>query len=210
MGIKQVREASYPMDRVLPVEALRYLYLAKVDGSERREINESNRTLLVTTGSLLEENKAQLRFLSEVATVNGLKKYGKIVIKAHPGLDIKELLNEIRLEFSYTIEQRHLSEIWSDIDVVFAANSTGVSLEAAWRGIPVIIMGAVDAMNNHPLSDIPEVKFVSNRESFKEQLENPQRVLIPKDFFFLDEGLIYWRRLLKESLMRSCGETDQP
>jgi surface carbohydrate biosynthesis protein (TIGR04326 family) len=95
MGIKKIREASYPMDRVLPVEALRYFYFEKLYGSERGEIDKSKRTLLVTTGSVAEENKAQLRFLSEVAADNGLEKYGKIVIKAHPGLDIKELLNEL-------------------------------------------------------------------------------------------------------------------
>ncbi len=82
-------------------------------------------------------------------------------------------------------------------DVVYCANSTGASLEAAWLGVPLIILAAMDSMNLNPLFGFPDQSFVKDCTELLSALENPKPIDMPKDYFFLDEDLHSWKNLLR-------------
>lgn len=198
-GLSQLRDSGYPLSRLVRVEALRYFWLKGKYKSKIKESVNSGLTLLVLPGGAsYEEARVQLRLLNEVAEADGLRSYSNIIIKSHPGLPLEDILGEIKPKFNFSVARAPLSEILMTADVMFCSNTTGVSLEAAYLGVPVIIMAPTNSLNQNPVFGMQEVRFVDNGNVLAEQLISPPRPLeIGEDYFFLDENLSSWKNLLK-------------
>jgi surface carbohydrate biosynthesis protein (TIGR04326 family) len=82
-------------------------------------------------------------------------------------------------------------------DVIFAANSSTLSVEAAWYGMPTIISADPRGINHSPLLPLEIVDFVSDAATLCEQLNNPPRIAIPDDFLLLDPALPRWRSMMQ-------------
>ena len=152
--------------------------------------------MLVVTGILSQEAEFQLKLLQEVSQQGGLEKYENILIKPHPGLALDSTLNKLNPDFDYEVVSGAISDYWSRANVVYCANSSGASLEAAWLGIPLIITSAIDSMNLNPLFGIKGLNFVGGAMQLMRVLEQPRTVDIPDDYFFLDENLKSWKEIL--------------
>lgn len=196
-GISTMRDSGYPSEKLVRIEALRFFSLKGKYGLERKPMKEKERTLLVVTSIISREANSQLKFLHEAFHQDGLKKYEKVLIKPHPGLDLGFILGNIKPEFNYDLIFGNISDYWNEVDVAYCANSTGASLEAAWLGIPVIITSAIDSMNLNPLFGFKDVEFIEKTSRLIEALEKPDMIEIPDDYFFLDEGLESWKKILE-------------
>ena len=196
-GIAVMEKSHYPKERIAPVEALRFLNLKGNFQTEKKTLKTSNRTLLVATGLLEYDTQFQLKLLDQAASIGGLREYDRVLIKAHPGRPVGTLLTDLKPYFKYEIVDKPLKKLLSAVDVVYCVNSTGVSLEIAWRGCPLIIAGAINSLNHCPLSEMADIKFATNSKTLCEQLKNPSMVEIPQESLFLDEELKYWKELLK-------------
>ena len=196
-GIATMRDSGYPPEKLARLEALRFFSLKGKYGLKRKPMKEKERTLLVATGIISKEAGAQLEFLNEAFHKGGLKKYEKILIKPHPGLNFTFVLANIKLVFDYDLIFGDINDYWDEVDVAYCANSTGASLEAAWLGVPVIITSAIDSMNLNPLFGFKGVEFIEKTSRLIEALEKPNIVKIPGDYFFLDENLKSWKKLLE-------------
>ena len=108
-----------------------------------------------------------------------------------------ESLEEFGDDFTAKMGAEAVQELMKQMDVVYCANSTGASLEAAWLGVPLIILAAMDSMNLNPLFGFPDLSFVKDCSELLSALENPQPIEIPKDYFFLDENLKSWKEILE-------------
>jgi surface carbohydrate biosynthesis protein (TIGR04326 family) len=160
-------------------------------------MKETDRTLLVVTGVIPREAFSQLKLLHEASQQRGLEKYKRILIKPHQGFALDLTLAKLAPEFNYDVVTGSVSDYWSRVDVVYCANSSGASLEAAWLGIPLIVTSAIDSMNLNPLFGFKGLNFVANASQLMEALEKPDTTEIPDDYFFLDEKLKSWRRILE-------------
>ena len=194
---KLIQDFGYPLDKFYSVEGLRSFNISGQYGIAKNCIKDSNRTLLVVTGFVSPETEFQLDLLNEANAFGGLTSYSRVLIKPHPDLPIEKILREIKPGFKYEVVNQSLSELRSQTDVVYCANSTTVCVEAAWLGFPVIISSPINAMNLNPLFGFPGLNFISNPEMLSKELQNPVPVNIPEEYFYLDEDLTRWKKLIQ-------------
>jgi surface carbohydrate biosynthesis protein (TIGR04326 family) len=196
-GLEWMRESGYPSGKTTRIEALRYFGLSGKYGSFRKPTVPTGRKLLMVTGIIKEEACFQIELLKQADEQGGLEKYDQVWIKPHPGLTLDPILKDLKPNFKFTLATRPIIELMEKTDVVYCANSTGASLEAAWLGVPLIILAAMDSMNLNPLFGFPEQSFVKDYTELLSALENPKPIDIPKDYFFLDENLKSWEEVLE-------------
>ena len=146
-------------------------------------------------------NLTQLNLLNEAWQKRALARYNKILIKPHPGFDISSLLYDLKLDFEYDVIEGLIGNFLKKVDAVYCANSSGVCLEVAWLGIPLIVSKTFDTFNLNPLLGLHGLKFVANASQLSEELEEPRIVEIPEDYFFFDQRLESWRDLLEFDLL---------
>ena len=130
--------------------------------------------------------------------MDGLAKYSRILIKAHPDLPVEKILEKIRPDFKYEITNLSLTKLWPQTDVVYCANSTTACVEVAWLGFPIVISSAVNTMNLNPLVGFPGFNFIASPEILAKELQNPIPIRIPEEYFCLNETLTRWKKLFKE------------
>ena len=137
--------------------------------------------------------------LKQAEEKGGLEKYDEVWIKPHPGLTLDFLLKDFKPKFKFNIVTRPIIELMEESDVAYCANSTGASLEAAWIGVPLIILAAYDSINLNPLFGFSDQTFIKDCAGLVSALENPKTIKIPEDYFFLDEKLLSWKNLLEST-----------
>jgi surface carbohydrate biosynthesis protein (TIGR04326 family) len=196
-GLKWMCESGYPSRKITRIEALRFFGLSGKYGCFKKPIVSSGRKLLVVTGMLPEEVRFQIQLLKQAGEEGGLGKYDEVWIKPHPALMLDPILNDLKPNFKFTIVTRPLIELMGQADVVCCSNSTGASLEAAWLGVPSIILAAMDSMNLNPLFGLPDQSFVKDCAEMLAALENPRLIEISQDYFFLDGEFRSWKNLLE-------------
>jgi surface carbohydrate biosynthesis protein (TIGR04326 family) len=197
-GISLLHEAGFPKDKIAKVEALRYFGLKGRYHIYKKPIPSSERTLLLIMGYSGLENRFQFQLLKEAANYGALQNYNQILVKPHPGLSPDGLRPVYESKLNLSIKNEPLSELWPLADVVYGAHATGASWEASWFGIPTIIVGADNMLNLSPLNGLQGVHFVMSGIELLEQLKKPKLVLVREDYFFLNEDLRLWKKLLKE------------
>jgi surface carbohydrate biosynthesis protein (TIGR04326 family) len=196
-GLKWIKESGYPAHKITRIEALRYFDLSGKHGSLKKPTVPTGRKLLMVTGILQEEARFQIELLKQADEQGGLEKYDQVWIKPHPGLALDSILKDLKPNFKFTLATHSIIELMKQMDVVYCANSTGASLEAAWLGVPLIILTAMDSVNLNPLFGFPDQSFVKDCPELLSALENPKTIEIPKDYFFLDEDLKSWKEILE-------------
>jgi surface carbohydrate biosynthesis protein (TIGR04326 family) len=196
-GLEWMRESGYPSDKTTRIEALRYFGLSGKYGSFRKPNVPTGRKLLMVAGILPEEARFQIQLLEQADEQGGLEKYDQVWIKPHPGLTLDPILKDLKPNFKFTIVTRPIIELIEQADVVYCANSTGASLEAAWLGVPLIILAAMDSMNLNPLFGFPDQSFVKDCDELLSALKTPKPIEMPEDYFFLDEDLKSWKEIIE-------------
>jgi surface carbohydrate biosynthesis protein (TIGR04326 family) len=196
-GLEWIRESGYPSHKTTRIEALRYFHLTGKYGCFRKPITPAGRKLLMVTGILPEEARFQIQLLEQADEKGGLEQYDQIWIKPHPGLTLDPILKDLKPNFKFNIVTRPIIELMGKTDVVYCANSTGASLEAAWLGVPLIILAAMDSMNLNPLFGFSGQSFIKDCAGLLSALENPKSIEMPKDYFSLDEDLKSWKEILE-------------
>jgi len=196
-GLQWMQDSKYPSEKLTRIEALRYFHLKGKYECFKKPITTSGRTLLIVTGILPEEARVQIQLLKLAYKNGGLNKYDEVWIKPHPGLTLDPILDDLKPEFKFSLVNQPIIELMEQADVIFCANSTGASLEAAWLGIPLIILGAVDSMNLNPLLGISNRSFVKNSSDLLLALDNPTIIDMPRDYFFLDKNFSSWKEILR-------------
>ena len=198
-GLKWMKESGYPSHKITRIEALRYFHLNSKFGCFKKPLPTSGQKLLMVAGIIPEEVRFQIQLLKQANEKGGLEKYKEIWIKPHPGLSLDNILKELKPDFKFTLITDPIIVLMEQTDVVYCSNSTGASLEAAWLGVPLIILAAKDSMNLNPLLGFPDQVFVKDCAGLLLALKNPRVVGMPEDYFFLDEELRSWENLFESN-----------
>jgi surface carbohydrate biosynthesis protein (TIGR04326 family) len=201
-------DASFPPDRLVEVEALRYLNLEDiVAGVERDRVGAQSlirprvggaaTVNVLVLGDMIPNSMHHLLGLLAQAC-NRLSEGYRFTLKPHPGYSVK-VADYPGLRAEETTEP--LGRIMSAYDVAFAANSTSASVDAYLAGLPVIIGLNGDELNLSPLRGCGGVRFVSTCDELLDALKTADcRAGIAdsdrEQFFFLDAALPRWKRLL--------------
>jgi len=199
---------SYPAERLVEVEALRYLNLSDIVARVGRDGVTAHRLVPSCTGAAKGVNVLVLgdmipnsmhHLLAILAEAcKRLPEVYRFTFKAHPGYSVK-LADYPGLQAEETMEP--LGQILSAYDVAVAANSTSASVDAYLAGLPVIIGLDGDELNLSPLRGCVGVRFVSTCDELLDALKTAGYGAEVADsnreqFFFLDPALPRWKRLL--------------
>ncbi len=196
-------EVGYPQDGRVTVEALRcqslgpYLDQGLAGEPTFRATGLEPRTLLVVTGYLASETSAQLRLLAQAAQKGGLAGYEKVLVKPHPYCPVNGILKEVGPDLKVSVVQESLSDLWPQATLVYTANSTSASVEAALMGLPVLVHVVENSFNFSPLWGHSEVVHVATVADLLQGLASPKTAAVRSDYFCLDQGLPRWQSLLQ-------------
>jgi len=190
---------EYPADRVIEVEALRYLYLLGAGSATpaRNSLRRSTVRVLVLGDYMLDNTRAQLRMLEEAMPF--LPADVSIMVKPHPSSPIRpEEYPGLRME----VTAQALSSLLEVCDVAFTSNATSAAVDAYCAGVPVVSLLDPKAMNLSPLREFDGVRFASTPNELALALgaavSAGDRRELPKAYFTIDPELPRWQKLLLE------------
>lgn len=188
----QWRQNDMPPKHLQKVEALRYLYLASM---KRPQLTQKR--LLVLTSFFADETFYHLHLLKEVLEA-GLLADWKVELKPHPYLAVDSWLQTLKPELRNGIQlsARPLPELLERGPCVWASNSTTAALEAAYMGLPLMVMAAKNDFDLCPIQDIPGLMRTATLEDVKGALENMEPLAVPPGYLDLDPDLKAWKKLL--------------
>jgi surface carbohydrate biosynthesis protein (TIGR04326 family) len=202
---KAFAAAGFPTDRLVEVEALRYLHLS-VAGDEpsvRSRLARDTagdafdrRVKILVLGEMVPAMMHNFLQLIERAA-RQLPPIYEFTLKPHPGYSAR-LSDYPGLRADETAEP--LDRIAQDYDIALAANSTSAACDAYFMGASVIVVLDGNALNMSPLRGQPDVCFVTSSANLVDALmtrqNSPSRFGSPSDLFHVDSQLTRWRRLL--------------
>ncbi|MBW2343953.1 MAG: hypothetical protein JRF53_08040 [Deltaproteobacteria bacterium] len=200
--------AGFPEERLVPVEALRYLYMNDAVKRLSNRKKRLKRILLAVTGYRPEVTAEELRLLAAAASMGGLETYDEVWVKPHPFCPVESILSAVAPGLEAKIVSDPLEELWPHATTVYASNSTTAAIEAAMAKLPVAIHLHSRSLNISPLFGLADVDFVSRPEELANFLKEPRKISIRPDFLYLDSNMPRWRRLLtpdKEHTVRKKG-----
>ena len=189
--------SGYPEDRLIEVEALRYLYLQDLVSTDVRDDNLKRRSLclLIVGDYLFSNTDFQLKLLSNAISL--IPKRLKIILKPHPNLDVNP--SEYP-KINMTVTKEPLLKILPSCDVVYASSVTSAAVDAYCAGKPVITSLNSNTLNLSPLRGRENTFFVSTPkqmvESFKIISRSNFTLKDKQEFFTLDKDLPRWKKLI--------------
>jgi len=197
---KMYLEAGYPRDRLVEVEALRYLHLyRRVKRQYDSGISLKGQNTLLIFGDYLKENTTQqMELLQKARQYIDVKV--KYIVKPHPACPI---LVEDYPELDLMVINKPIPELIDHCSMVFTSCSTSSSVDAYCAGKIVITALDPKGLNLSPLKGVKGVLFVSSSKELASAVNNIgeiKRIDGPgKDYFYLDPSLPRWKQLLINS-----------
>lgn len=193
-AIDAARKGGVPAERIVGVEALRYLYLSDLRNtscSGRRDAAVPLRVLIL--GDYFPAiTKRQMQWLAAAACK--LPSDTRYIVRPHPMCPIDSAeYPALRCQVS----DAPLGDLLRDCDVAFTGNITSAAVDAYIAGVPVVSMLDGKTLNLSPLRDLEGVSFVTDVEGLVAALVLDQVKLPDRhEYFFLDHELPRWQHLL--------------
>jgi surface carbohydrate biosynthesis protein (TIGR04326 family) len=188
---------SYPENKIIEVEALRYLYLFENSNKSFEVQHKIQKPLRVLAMGdyILHNTQLQLQMLEQAASL--LPKDTIFVIKPHPNCPVNPAEYP---ELSMEVSMDPLSKLLLNCDVAYSSSLTGAAVDAYYAGVPVISILDPSVLNMSPLRDCIGAVFVKTPKELAQALI-VRKVFVSdhKTFFNLDSNLPNWRNLLMES-----------
>lgn len=201
--------AGMPPERLGEVEALRYLYLAEhkrggqpVEDAFPPQAGEPvdgrpGKRLLLLTSFFRDETEAHLRLFA-ACWREGLLTGWNITVKPHPYLPVQELLQAL---LGADAPRVRISDAPLALELnpgvtVWTSNSTTASLEAALKGLALMVMVPEDDFDLCPIQDVPGLARTATPEDVRRHLAEAAAPALPEEYLDLDAGLPRWRKLL--------------
>jgi surface carbohydrate biosynthesis protein (TIGR04326 family) len=194
-------DGGYPKEKLIEVEALRYLCLAADPEDSRRGSRGSGRRrgsgrvrVLIVGDMIATSMDSLLRLLDDAVRL--IPAGFEFTLKPHPSYAV-DISGFSGLKVALTAQP--LSVLFHDCDVVLAANSTSAAVDAYVAQLPVIVAIDGASLNLSPLRGRPGTLFVSTAPELAGALQSLADVVPDdrhEDFFFLSPDLLRWKRLL--------------
>lgn len=215
---RQWLAAGMPPERLGEVEALRYLYLAGHDSPPRPEAaslppepgqpvdGRPGRRLLLLTSFFRDETEAHLRLFARCWR-EGLLEGWNITVKPHPYLPVQELLRDLLGDGaeSVRLSDAPLALALAPGVTVWASNSTTAALEAALKGLALMVMLPENDFDLCPIQDLPGLARTATPDDVTRYLAAPVAPGLPGEYLDLDAALPRWRELLGLDGAKACG-----
>jgi surface carbohydrate biosynthesis protein (TIGR04326 family) len=184
---------GYPLEKIVDVEALRFLDALKKNDYKMPKKNRQKFSVLVC-GDFLESTNQVLLEWVYIAS-KSLNRDIEYIFKPHPAYPLKSnKFKGLNIKFS----DKPLYELFVITDFVFTSNITSAAVEAYFFDVPVAQMLDGNDFNISPLRGLYNVKFVKNANELSSLLKKPsyKRPFNGQPYFWFDERLVRWNKLL--------------
>jgi surface carbohydrate biosynthesis protein (TIGR04326 family) len=185
---------GYPKSQTVEVEALRYLNLHKFAGKRTGERSSALALTVLVCGDFLSStNEKMLNWLS--VAKQHLPPETLYMFKPHPAFPVDlSKFEHLKLDLA----DASVAELAKKCDVVFTSNITSAAVDAYYSGSRIVQMLDGRQFNSSPLRGLEGVVYVNNPAELTAALlrSKLQERSLPKPYFFLDEGLPRWKKLL--------------
>jgi len=189
---------GFPRNKIVEVEALRFLHLASADLAPNKEQPHRNFHLLVLGGYSPSNTHRQFSILHGLSHQLTLEL--DVTVKLHPLCDVNVTQY---LDVNTSITNDSIDKLLLNCDAVYTDCETSAAIDAYFAGLPVISELNPESLNISPLRDRKGVLFVSSPDelakaivSIKESKSNTNNV---QDFFYIDSDLPRWKELLLDN-----------
>ena len=180
---RHFEDFNYPTDKVIELEALRYLKLESLSDS-------NNKKGILILGSIVK--KTTLEMLNIILPITrGINK--KIYFKSHPAQYI--YIDNIKYP-NINITDLTLDKLLKQFDTVICCSSSSAAVESFILNLKTIVFIPTGDLNKSPLKKIPNVFFVSTKKEMAEAVKSNHHYSSKKDFFFLNNDFKNWKKLL--------------
>jgi surface carbohydrate biosynthesis protein (TIGR04326 family) len=201
-AMKACKKGGCPVDHMVEVEALRYLFLNNLPlGCPEGKVNSKKPLHVLVLGDYSPVvTRHQMELL--MAAAGFLPSNIRYTVKSHPACAIKDS-DYPSLQLLMT--NAPLEELLVDCDVTFTSNITSAAVDAYSVGVPVVSVLDGDTFNMSPLRDLEGVVYVTNPTELADALRNARshKGVIADHCFFLDKDLPRWRKLLSLNLLKN-------
>lgn len=197
VAMKAYHDGNYPEEKMIEVEALRYLHLEEKNSCKNKNIDTfklSSDLCVLVCGDYMPKVSKQIMLWLESA-VKELPPNVHYIVKPHPSCPI--MANDYP-SLNLEMTNAPLVELLPKCDVVFTSNGTAAAVEAYCSGIPVIQVLDGNTFNLSPLHGLKGVEYVTNPMELAEVLQNVRKLdgVIIEPYFCLDNDLPRWKKLL--------------
>jgi surface carbohydrate biosynthesis protein (TIGR04326 family) len=191
-------EMGIPNERILEVEALRYLNLSGLASKRKNITNQGKKSklrLLLLGDIMTSYTQIMMKTMQDLP--KNIREEFDILVKPHPANPIKK--SDYPL-INFSVITKSLHEILDQCDLVYGANPTSANLDAYIAGLRIIIHLDGESLNLSPLRGVKEVSFVSDYKELTIALKNSIVVEneSANDFFWLDNRLPKWRNIIEK------------
>lgn len=194
------KNAGYPVDELVEVEALRYLDICKfkVQASDVPVSTEGALRVLVLGDYLVGNTRRQMNLLAEA--LQALPMAAVFIVKPHPNCPIRPADYP---GISMEVKTESVAKLLAECDVAYASAVTSAAVDAYCAGVPTVSVRDPNTLNLSPLRGCAGALFVSTPKELANALASvattPCALGHERGFFTLDTRLPRWRRLLAEA-----------
>jgi len=189
-------DSGYPKNRVVEVEALRFMHL----NSTLKNIHSCGieKKILICGDFLTETNDKIFSWIEKIAS--SLPKRIRFIFKAHPAFPYAPN-QKIISKLNFQIDERPLENILHDCNIILVSAITSAGVDAYLAGKRVIQIPSNLGLNVNPLRGINEVRLVRNSfellAEIKSEKDGVKNQISP--YFNLDPQLTAWQKLISNN-----------
>ena len=195
------KKAGHPIDRMIKVEALRYLHLnkhkrPKLLNNKNYTIKRKKKKLLLLSDLASDTTDAMLNLLE--CSFETLKMKFDLTLKSHPA-------NPVNIDkyptLDVAISNENLEILFQKHQGIICSIYTSAAVEAASIGMPIITILDNNELNFSPLYDLNKTRYVSTNSELEEALiiqYNKKKDIDNNDtYFWTNKNLPHWGKLLE-------------
>jgi surface carbohydrate biosynthesis protein (TIGR04326 family) len=188
--------SGYPKVSIVKAEALRYLYLLKVDNFTFPKYHISKQFTILVFGDFLKSTN-DLMINCLINAISYFDKPTKIIIKPHPSNQI--VFNDYP-NLNFELTNGSILELMNECTLVFTSNITSAAVDVLYCKKPLVQFLDGSYFNVSPLKNIEGVIYVKNSDDLLYAMNNiPQPTTNKLNYFFLSENLTYWKSLIGDA-----------
>jgi surface carbohydrate biosynthesis protein (TIGR04326 family) len=199
-ALKLYLDSGYSQEKIVRVEALRYIHLGCYgDFTVEDKVGYNTKNLLVLGDYLPENTFNQLEIL-KMALKDSNSKFN-IFFKPHPHcrMDMTEFS-----DLNMKIVNSPVADLISMYKTVYASNRTSASVEAYYARCVVVSFLEKNKLNSSPLRGVEGVYFASTPQEVLHGIDKITGVLpneSSSNYFYLDDDLPLWNECLKDNTL---------
>ena len=180
----------YPPQKLIEVEALRFLYLNQRLKKLKRSKHKEQLRVLICGDFETKTTQTMLEWMENVSKV--LPNRALFIFKPHPAYHVKN-----SSLFKMETSNKSLPELLASSDIVFTSNITSVAVDAYCSGVPVVQMLDATQFNTSPLRNRGGL-YARNPEELAEIISVgfDLRAKSSAIFFNLDKNLVSWMKVI--------------